>query len=248
MKSRSLSNLCRLESYFGNESQLKKIFEKARRIAVNSDAFHLHLTMTQHYIEKGEEEQALSFLKCCSLALEKLKSEKAGYEQWNSDATFENIRCHVSLQDYQKALNIVATALRRKGKISSREVTELRHTRHCLKKLHKRKKMLDFAVNARAKSEIFEYIADILDQKFHLKKKAIEFYQHALRSSSKDDTSRLASLHYTMGAVFEEMRLWGKAKEQYLNEIRLSGPSETTAIANLRCSVYDRNFQVGFAR
>ena len=240
MESRSLSNLCRLESYFDNENELKKHFEKARKIAVNSDAFNLYLTMTQHAIEHGEEEQALSYLKGCSVELEKLRSEKACYEQWNSEATFENIRCHVSLQDYQRALQICANSLKRRTKLNLKEVKELRDIRHCLKKLYKRNKLLDNAVNSRQKSQIFEYMADLIDQKFNLKKKAVEFYNHALKFASKEDTNRLASLHYSIGAVFEEMRLWTKAKEHYRTESRLSEPSEATAMAILRCTVYCR--------
>ena len=195
--------------------------------------------MTQYAIEHGEEEQAISYLKRCSVELEKLRSERACYEQWNSEATFENIRCHVSSQDYQRALQICANSIKRRTKVLSlKEIKELRHIKQCLKKLHKQNKLLDNAVNSRQKSQIFEYMADLFDQKFNLKKKAVEFYNHALKFASKEDTSRLASLHYSIGAVFEEMRLWAKAKEHYLTESRLSEPSEATAMAILRCAVY----------
>ena len=241
MKARSLTNLIRLECFFSNETELTRNFEKARKIidsqAFHSDAFNLYLTMTQFAIEKGEEEGALSYLKRCSLELEKLRSEKSFYDVWNSEATTENIRCHVSLEDYRKALLICSNSMKRSNQ-KGKEIEELKHIKHCLRKLQKRKTQLDNAVTAKRKSSIFEYTADIFDQKFNLKRKAVEAYSQSLRFADKEDRSRIASLHYSLGAVLEDMRRWKEAKAHYLKESKLSGPSEATTIAILRCTIY----------
>ena len=241
MESRSLTNLCRLECFFANEPELTRNFEKARKIidtqAFHNDAFNLFLTMTQFSIEKGEEERSLSFLKRCSVELEKLRSERSSYEIWNSEATIENIRCHVSLEDYKKALLICSTSMKR-SKLSRKELDEFKHIKLCLNKLQKRKIQLDNAVCRTQKSNIFEYNADIFDQKFNLKRKAVEAYTQSLRYADKEDSSRIAALHYSLGAVLEDMRRWKEAKEHYTKELKLSGPSEATTIAILRCTLY----------